>query len=291
MTAARPIRVRFWGTRGSIPAPGPRTERYGGNTPCVELRVGDALFICDAGTGIRELGTQLMKDSAGRPVNGHIFITHTHWDHIQGFPFFVPAYAPGNHFNIHSAHGVQNSFEKIFRGLMDPAYFPVALGDMAAKLDFIEVGGPLDYDGVRVRTTFSNHPGVNLAYRFEADGRSIVYLTDHETYQAMHQTTDFAIKQDRLVEEFCRGTDLLICDAQYTDEDYKIKKGWGHSRFRDTVALGIASGAKVLALYHHDPWHEDALLDAIEGESRELIKRAGAKLECFAAREGQVIQL
>lgn len=288
---SEPVRVRFWGTRGSIPAPGPKTQGFGGNTPCVELNMGGRLLICDAGTGIRELGTFLAKQASGRPVNGEIFVTHTHWDHIQGFPFFMPAYMPGNKFRIHSAHGVARSFEKIFRGLMDPAYFPVALGDMASKLDFVEITGPLNYDGVSVQTTFSNHPGVNLAYRFEHDGRSVVYLTDHETYQTMHQPTDFAIKQDRLIMEFCREADLLICDAQYTDEDYRIKKGWGHSRFRDTVALGLIAGAKRLALFHHDPWHEDALLEKIEAESRELIRQAGAKMECFAAREGQSLEI
>ncbi|MBI4422111.1 MAG: MBL fold metallo-hydrolase [Elusimicrobia bacterium] len=286
-----PIRVRFWGTRGSIPSPGPRTQRFGGNTPCVEVRVGDALLICDAGTGIRDLGTTLMKESGGRPVNGDIFVTHTHWDHIQGFPFFMPAYQPGNRFRIHSAHGVARSFEKIFRGLMDPAYFPVALGDMAAKLDFIEVSGPLQYGGVKVESTFSNHPGVNLAYRFEAGGRSVVYLTDHETYQTMHQVTEFAQKQDRLIMDFCRGADLLICDAQYTDDDYRIKKGWGHSRYRDTVALGLAAEVRRLALFHHDPWHDDGVLDKIEGESQSLASKDGAKMECFAAREGQTIEI
>ena len=288
---SEPIKIRFWGTRGSIPAPGPKTQGFGGNTPCVEINMGGQLLICDAGTGIRELGTFIAKQAGGRPVEGDIFITHTHWDHIQGFPFFMPAYMPGNKFRIHSAHGVARSFEKIFRGLMDPAYFPVALGDMASKLDFVEITGPLTYGNVVVKTTFSNHPGVNLAYRFDYDHRSVVYLTDHETYQTMHQPTDFAVKQDRLIMEFCKDADLLVCDAQYTDEDYRIKKGWGHSRYRDTVTLGLTAGARRLALFHHDPWPEDALLEGIETEAREIIRQAGSKMECFAAREGQTIEI
>ncbi|MCX5789283.1 MAG: MBL fold metallo-hydrolase [Elusimicrobia bacterium] len=282
------MKVRFWGTRGSLPAPGAGTQRYGGNTPCVELRAGGSLFVLDAGSGIRELGTFLMKEAGGRPITGDIFITHTHWDHIQGFPFFTPVFQPGNRFRIHGGRGSTKAFDKVMGGLMDPVYFPVELGDMLAKLDFIEVGGPLEYGEVLVRSTFSNHPGVNLAYRFDQGGKSVTYLTDHEIYEAMHESSPFGKKQDRLIEDFCRGTDLLICDAQYTDQDYRIKRGWGHSRYRDTVALGLAAGARRLALFHHDPWRDDDALDAIEKDARLI---AGGKLECFAAREGQTIDI
>ncbi|HVE11780.1 MAG TPA: MBL fold metallo-hydrolase, partial [Elusimicrobiota bacterium] len=202
--------VRFWGVRGSIPAPGPDTVRYGGNTSCVEARVAGQLFIFDSGTGIRPLGLSLMSEHGEKPIEGHILIGHTHWDHIQGFPFFLPAYAPRNRFRIYSSHGVGKGFEKIFREQMNQNYFPIETGDMASKLEFLHVNGPFSVGDVRVETTFSNHPGVNLVYRLRHGDRSMVYLTDHENYQAQVQDRDeFSVKQDRIIEEFCRGADLL----------------------------------------------------------------------------------
>lgn len=284
-------RVRFWGTRGSCPAPGARTQRYGGNTSCVEARWGDSLLILDAGTGIRELGDRLVADSRGRPIEGDLFITHTHWDHIQGFPFFVPAYARGNRFRVHGAHGVGRSFETVFKGLMDPSYFPVDLGGMSAVIEFHEVTGePFACGEVTVRSTFTNHPGVNLAYRLEAGGRSLTYLTDHETYQAMNQPTEFARKQDKIIEDFCRGSDLLVCDAQYTEDEYRVKRTWGHSRFTDSLRLALNAGVRRVALFHHDPGHSDEQIDAMGRECAELARRSGGGLEFFFARDGQELE-
>ncbi|MBI3550672.1 MAG: MBL fold metallo-hydrolase [Elusimicrobia bacterium] len=284
--------VRFWGTRGSIPAPGFKTSRYGGNTSCVELARNGRTFILDAGTGIRELGERLRKDTQGKPIDADLFITHTHWDHIQGFPFFVPAYVKGNTFRIHGSHGVGRSFEKIFRGLMDPSYFPVDLGDMAASLEFHELRGEaLQRDGVEIKTTFTNHPGVDLAYRFSADGKSVTYLTDHETYQTMNTVTEFARKQDRIVEDFCRGSDVLIVDAQYTDDEYRIKRTWGHSRYRDSIRLGIDAEAKHVVLYHHDPSHSDEQMDVIAKDAREIIKASGKAMRVSVAQEGFQIEV
>jgi len=268
------------------------TVRHGGNTSCVELRRKDSLFILDAGTGIRPLGDQLIAVAKGKPIRGNVFITHTHWDHIQGFPFFVPAYMKGNHFLVHGAHGMGHSFEEGFRGLMSSSYFPVDLRDMAAKLDFVEmVGQPYVCETVNIQTTFTNHPGMDVAYRFSAAGRSVTYLTDHETYQMMNQKTDFARAQDEIIENFCRGTDLLICDSQYTDEEYKIKRGWGHSRYQDSVHLALASGAARLALFHHDPSHSDEQLEKMLADSLQIIRDSGKNLDCFMAREGQQIEL
>ena len=280
--------VRFWGVRGSIPSPGPDTARTGGNTSCVEARVGDEILIFDCGTGIRPLGLSLMKEFQDKPISASIMIGHTHWDHIQGFPFFVPAYNPKNTFRVYSVYGVARSFEKIFREQMGQNYFPVETGDMAAKLEFHQVNGPFKIGTLDVETTFSNHPGVNLAYRVRRNGKSIVYLTDHERFQAQVQKADdFSKRQDKVIEDFCRGADLLICDAQYNDDDYKLKRGWGHSRWRDTVELAVASGVKKLALFHHEPVRTDAEIDQVETACRALLKEKGSSIECVAAREGQ----
>jgi phosphoribosyl 1,2-cyclic phosphodiesterase len=268
------------------------TVKYGGNTSCVELRHGKSLFILDAGTGIRPLGDLLMTQSKGGSIHANVFITHSHWDHIQGFPFFVPAYIKGNRFLVHGAHGMGHSFEEVFRGLMSSSYFPVDLGDMAAKLDFVEMSGqPYSCEKVRVDTTYTNHPGMNIAYRFVVGNVSITYLTDHETYQLMNQATEFARKQDQLIEDFCRNTNLLICDSQYTDEEYKTKRGWGHSRYQDTVRLALASGASRLALFHHDPAHSDDQLDKMLADAKRIIRDTGKDLECFLAKEGQQIEI
>jgi phosphoribosyl 1,2-cyclic phosphodiesterase len=286
-------RVRFWGTRGSIPAPGADTVRYGGNTSCVELRTGDRILICDSGTGIRLLGLSLLKEFGQRPIQADVFIGHTHWDHIQGFPFFLPAYSPRNSFRVHSAHGLGAGFEQVFRGQMNQSYFPVETQDMAAKMEFVSVNGPFDCSGIQVKTTFSNHPGVNIVYRFEKDGRSVTYLTDHENYQAQvdGQAGDFARKQDRLIEDFCRGTDLLICDSQYTDQEYPTRRGWGHSRWRDTLALGMIAEVKRLVLFHHEPTRPDAELDVIQEDCRRILRESNSKMDCLVAREGLEIEV
>jgi len=283
-------KVRFWGVRGSIPTPGPQTARVGGNTSCVEVRVAEQILILDSGTGIRPLGLSLMAEFKDKAIDAHLFIGHTHWDHIQGFPFFVPAYIPRNSFHIYSAHGVARSFENIFREQMSQNYFPIETGDMSARLEFTQVNGPFAAGAVQVDTTFTNHPGVNMAYRFHYGGKSLVYLTDHENIQTQFQSKDdFSAKQDRLIEAFCRGADLLICDAQYTDEDYNGKRGWGHSRWRDTLQLGLDAGVKRLALFHHEPVRTDDQIDAIEAECRRILKEKGSSLQCSAAREGQEI--
>jgi phosphoribosyl 1,2-cyclic phosphodiesterase len=220
-----------------------------------------------------------------------LFITHTHWDHLQGWPFFVPAYLPGNTIRIHSAQSAGTDFEEVFQRQMGKNYFPIEFVDMAAKIEFRKVSGGFDARGVPVKTFFTNHPGVDMAYRFDFPGACVVYLTDHECHRALGDGRDFFSGQDRKVAEFCSGADLLICDAQYGDEDYRSKRGWGHSRWRDTVELAAAAKVRRLALFHLDPDRSDEEIDAIVGSAQDHVRSLGGDFECFAAREGQEIRL
>ena len=285
------MKVRFWGVRGSIAAPGPRTARYGGNTPCVEIRAADRLMIVDAGTGIRELGLSLLKSAEGRPIEGSLFIGHTHWDHIQGFPFFTPLYLPTSRFSVYGMHGTTRPFREIMEGQMSSTYFPVAMKDLASKPAFSELNAPVMVGPVKVSYHFLNHPGITVGFRFEHDGKIVSYISDHEPYAKLNRSGEFAAKEDAAVARFVEGSDLLICEAQYTAEEYLIKKGWGHSTFEDVLDLAVKAGAKRVALFHHDPTHDDDAMDALIENSLKLVSARGKTLEVFAAREGQTLEI
>jgi phosphoribosyl 1,2-cyclic phosphodiesterase len=294
------MKVTFWGTRGSIPSPGPDTVRYGGNTSCVEVRADGHVLIFDAGTGIRSLGLALAREFEDQPLTVHLFISHTHWDHIQGFPFFVPAYKPDTTIHVYGAPGQGQSLEKVLRGQMEADYFPVGLCDMAARVDIHEFRAiPFDIGDVRVDAAHVNHPAMNLAYRVTWDGRRLVYATDIEPYA---NTLDhvagrgadgrmFGEKLDRELVEFAAGADLHIADAQYTDDEYPAKIGWGHSSLTATVDLAISARVKTLALFHHDPMHGDDVVSSMERTARDSIAARGADINCFAAAEGQSLTL
>ena len=294
------MKVTFWGTRGSIPAPGPDTVRFGGNTSCVEVRADGHLLVFDAGTGMRPLGLSLARDFKDRPLTVHLFISHTHWDHIQGFPFFVPAYQPTTTIRIYGAPGQGRSLDKVLRGQMESDYFPVALADLAAKVEVYEFrASPFEIGPVRVDAMYVNHPAMNLAYRVTCGGRRLVYATDHEPYA---KTLDhvagrgeegrlFGERLDQALVEFGEGVDLYIGDAQYTDEEYPDKTGWGHSPLSATVELALAAGVQTLALFHHDPMHGDDVVARMERDARQLIASRGSSMRCFAAAEGQSLTL
>jgi ribonuclease BN (tRNA processing enzyme) len=294
------MNVTFWGTRGSIASPGPDTVRYGGNTSCVDVRAGGHVLVFDAGTGLRPLGIALMREFKDRPLTVHLFISHTHWDHIQGFPFFVPAYKPETTIHVYGAPGQGRSLEKVLRGQMEADYFPVGLSDLAATIDVHEFrASPFDIGDVRVDATYVNHPAMTLAYRVSSGGRRLVYATDHEPYAKTldhvagrgEEGRAFGERLDQALAEFATGADLYIGDAQYTDEEYPARIGWGHSPVSATVDLALTAHAKSLALFHHDPMHGDEVVTQIERSARERIAARGGTMQCFAAAEGQSLTL
>ena len=246
------------------------------------------------------LGTRLATEFAGRSLTVHLFISHTHWDHIQGFPFFVPAYRRETTIHVYGAPGQGRSLEKILRGQMEADYFPVGLGDLAASIDVHEFrASPFEIGDVRVDATYVNHPAMNLAYRVSAGGRRLVYATDHEPYANTldrvagrgEEGRTFGERLDQALIEFATGADLYIGDAQYTDEEYPARVGWGHSPLSFTVELALAARVKSLALFHHDPVHGDDVVARMERAARETIAARGGTLHCFAAAEGQSLTL
>lgn len=293
------MRVRFWGTRGSIATPGPTTIRYGGNTSCVEATSeAGTLLILDCGTGARLLGNNLLK-TCSKPIRGHIFLTHTHWDHIQGFPFFAPVFLANNEFMIYGPADGERHLEEALAGQMQYTYFPVELDTIGAALACRDMGeGEFQIDDVHVRCQFLNHPAVTLGYRLTVGEATVIYCTDHEPFSptlfrhdaSSHTIGDIVHAGDRRHAEFLTGADLVIHDAQYTVEEYETKRNWGHSTIDYVVEISLASGVKRLALFHHDPSHDDRTLDAVQAYARSLVAGRG-DLDVFCAREGSVVQL
>ena len=258
----------------------------------MSVALGDHTLILDAGTGIRRLGRILQAEARGNPIEVDLLITHTHWDHIQGFPFFVPAYVPGNRVRVYGPRSASKPLDAVLRGQMDPEYFPVALGDMAADVTVQDVRDGLRIGPFWVEVLPLNHPGVTVGYRIEAAGRSIAYLTDTEPFFGIErQRSGEEGEPDSNLVQFARGVDLYIADSQYLPEEYAQKVGWGHSDCTDAVALAIAAGARRLALFSHDPMHDDETVDAKVALCRDLALDQGAALEVVGASEGQTILL
>lgn len=285
--------VKFWGTRGSIPTPGPSTSRYGGNTACIEVRTDKALFIFDGGTGLRELGQELIRRSKGEPITAHVFFSHPHWDHIQGFPFFTPAYQRANTFHIYGTEAGDQRIFRLLSGQMRSDYFPVNFSELSANIHPAELeNGEGMIEGVRVRTVAQTHPGGSYAFSLEVGGCKVVYATDHELdlllpdRAASLRNPDLFRELPKEIVEFVEGADLLIADGQYTDDEYLEKIGWGHPRATTVVDLAVAGHVKQLAITHHDPMQTDMDVDRKIAVCRQRALLRAPEMQVFAAREG-----
>lgn len=284
--------MRFWGTRGSIPSPGASTVRYGGNTPCVELRTSDGwLIILDAGTGIRELGRSLLERAAGATVAGDIFLTHAHWDHIQGIPFFAPLFLKGNHFTIWGSQSLETSIDRVVRDQMSPTVFPVTFEELDARIDFQSLGDVTTAgNGYEVSAMPVRHPGGALAYRFtngSTRGRALVYVSDNELNPAARYD-DPPRWRERFV-AFTRGAAVLVHDTMYTAAEYDSFVGWGHSTYSDAVELALEADVERLVLFHHRPERTDDEVDRCLEGCRTLAAARGGRLEIVAAAEGMTL--
>ena len=287
--------VTFWGTRGSISTPGRVTEKYGGNTPCVTVRYQDTFIILDAGTGIRNLGIDIV-DEFNRgllKVPLHLFLSHTHWDHIQGLPFFQPAYEKEIGLIIYGSPNKERFLGSILKEQMDFEYFPVAMSAFAADISVQEISKEVLRLG-SVTIDWQEqvlHPGGSVRYRLSTNGKKIVYATDVELNRVF-RAQGTKKERSKLAQEyldFIAGADLLIGDGQYTEEEYPDKLGWGHTSIPILLHAAFQSGVKKLAIFHHDPQHSDKFLDEIWAQCRSRFRDGAHRMEVFCAREGMTL--
>lgn len=268
------VRLKFWGVRGSTPTPQIENLKFGGNTPCLEVRTTEnECVIFDAGSGIRALGQTLLQEANGEPIQTKIFLTHFHWDHIQGIPFFAPLYGPKNHISFLSGSNVR-PLQETLEGQMAKPYFPIDFSQVAAKRDFhqIEAGGCVHVGGLTVRPFPLNHPQGASGFRIEANGVVIVYATDYE-----HGVK----KSDDILAEYAQDADILICDSQYTPAEYETHRGWGHSTWTNAILVAKEARADRLFLFHHDPAHNDETMMRITHMARLQFENATAASEGF----------
>lgn len=285
------MEITFWGVRGSIATPGKNTVRYGGNTTCIEVREGRNFVFVDCGTGLREAGTYLLKNY-GVGIEIPILITHTHWDHIQGFPFFVPAFIPKNHIHMIGPVMFDSPFDQVIAGQMQYSYFPVNFNQLGAEISYESTQEQaFSINGITVIPKYVNHPVRTLAYRFEKNGKVILFLTDVEPYYDViyrgvppedeDEMQDFLEVQQTVAEqnaaliEFCRNADILVIDAQYTHAEYQTKLGWGHTSMDDAIQIAHKANARDVVFFHHDPTRSDDDLDKLLDVYRAQIDKLG----------------
>jgi phosphoribosyl 1,2-cyclic phosphodiesterase len=277
------VKVKFWGCRGSIPVPDSRMIKYGGNTTCVEVNMADNIFIIDAGTGIRKLGEDLLKRKI---FNFKLFLTHSHWDHIQGFPFFAPIYSEKSRISILGCTHSYKQVKEILSNQMSYEFFPVSFLDLKSKIAFEEVcESEYSFDDYTLRLIPANHPLFTVGIRLEWKGKAFVFITDNELKRKQPTTLwhEFVA--------FCRGADYLVHDAQFTEKEYLKRLGWGHSTFEQALALAEESGVKNLGFFHHDPSRKDYDLQRLEKKYQDKVKAKGFKFKVFMVKEKQMIEI
>lgn len=294
------MKVRFWGVRGSIASPGPHTVRYGGNTTCIEIRTdNNELIILDAGTGIFPLSQTLLAEM---PITANVLITHSHWDHIQGLPFFIPNFIPGNTLRLHGGFDPVSGkgIEQVMSVQLQYSYFPVREEEMKGRIEYVTLtpGEPVQVGSATVTPCLLNHPVVDFGYRIDCNGKSVFFTGDHEPPYNIYDPQDegyaayqsLVDEKNRAIVEAIRGVDVLIADTSYTAEEYPAKKGWGHGTFATSIDLAQQAGVQVLFCTHHEPTRSD---DALESAFAKALSQHGAPqqgLDIRLAREGDTYE-
>jgi phosphoribosyl 1,2-cyclic phosphodiesterase len=293
--------VKFWGVRGSIPCPGPLTAKYGGNTSCLQIKTDqDYEVIIDMGTGVRNLGNALFKDPAvKKPLRLYIFLTHTHWDHIMGYPFFGPIYVKGSEIDIYGPVPLEENLETIVAGQLTYKYFPIRFEELQSTLQYhhLKEGSMELPGGLLVSFKYLNHPIMCLGYRFEYNGKSISTCYDHEPFSNLFENDSenaaegalAAEEQNNFIADFYKHSDIFIHDSQYTSKEYTRYKGWGHSTIKYALEQALKAEVKKLVLFHHDPERKDAQLDIVNSLGKERFKNRD--FEIIPAYEGLEISV
>ncbi len=278
------MKIKFWGVRGSIPSPSPQTVKIGGNTTCIEVEVEDKILVFDAGTGMRYLGLDLMTRVEKYHNEINIFFTHFHWDHIQGFPFFVPAFIKKNKINIFGSEKLNDRLEVVLKGQMESPFFPIKLEQMGAQITFHElIKYELQMNNIVVKVIKLNHPNESFGYKVIDNDKIIVIATDFEHFKDEQLNSNF-------VNEI-KNADILVYDSQYTPEEYENKQGWGHSTYKSGVEMSLKANVKNLILTHHDPSHTDEKIFEIEKLAQQMVRNSNSSLKVMAAYEGLAMEI
>ena len=294
------MKVKFWGVRGSIASPGPKTVRYGGNTTCIEIRTdNNELIILDAGTGIFPLSQTLLAEM---PVTANVLITHSHWDHIQGLPFFIPNFIPGNTLRLHGCFDPVSGkgIEQVMAVQLQYSYFPVREAEMKARIEYVTLmpDQPIQIGSATVTPCLLNHPVIDFGYRIECNGKSVFFTGDHEPPYNIYEPGDeaydeyqvFVDEKEHAIQEAIRGVDVYIADCSYTDAEYPAKKGWGHGTFSTSIASAHGAGAKLLFCTHHEPTRSDDALEVAFAEALSTNAALAEGMDIRLAREGDVYE-